>query len=357
MATPDLAATDVFVADQLTLFRANDYCRWVSCLVEAQNRPYAAADNFALKYPRSFSIDAIQKHASLLVKAPIDPGTSTAVSWAPIAVLAPLSDAFMQLARPASLLGKIPFRRVPFQTVVPVQTGGATYSWVAQAGVKPVGQMAFATVSLPITTCAGILVTTSELLKLTTPASVSALRADLIAGLSQFTDQQLTDPTNPPTPNLSPGSLTFGAPSIGATTDPLADFRKLVSTFIAAGNTGSITVITSPQVLMAILAAANAAAFTGSLFGVSIVTSPAVGQRMIAIDPDAVMLADDDGITIDASTEAAIEMNTVPTSPSTAGTVLVSLWQNNLAGLRVRRFVHWKAARPSAVLYTNTSYS
>ena len=44
-------------------------------------------------------------------------------------------------------------------------------------------------------------------------------------------------------------------------------------------------------------------------------------------------------------------MDSAPASPADATTVYVSLWQQNLIGLRAERFVHWKRANPNAVKY------
>jgi hypothetical protein len=49
-------------------------------------------------------------------------------------------------------------------------------------------------------------------------------------------------------------------------------------------------------------------------------------------------------------------MNTVPTSPISAASVYVSLWQANLIGLRAERFINWKRARTTAVVYTTATY-
>jgi len=57
------------------------------------------------------------------------------------------------------------------------------------------------------------------------------------------------------------------------------------------------------------------------------------------------------------SQNAAVEMDTTATSPPVAATVLVSLWQHGLVGLRLTRSINWKMARPSAVLYTTVAYT
>jgi len=50
-------------------------------------------------------------------------------------------------------------------------------------------------------------------------------------------------------------------------------------------------------------------------------------------------------------------MNDAPDSPETATTVLVSLWQHNLVGIRAERFINWKARRTGSVAWIeNAAY-
>ena len=56
-------------------------------------------------------------------------------------------------------------------------------------------------------------------------------------------------------------------------------------------------------------------------------------------------------MTIDASREASLQMDSAPASPADATTVMVSLWQHNMVGLRAERFANWKRANANAVKY------
>src|SRR4029077_6753108 len=96
----------------------------------------------------------------LVLKAAAAAGTTTDAPWAgPLAPIKPLTDEFIAYLRPATILGKVPgFMKVPFNVSVPSPTGGGTGHWVGQGAPKPVGKLAFATVTLGITKCAGIIV-------------------------------------------------------------------------------------------------------------------------------------------------------------------------------------------------------
>ena len=61
---------------------------------------------------------------------------------------------------------------------------------------------------------------------------------------------------------------------------------------------------------------------------------------------------------IDTSKHATIQLNDAPDNPVTAATVQVSLWQDNLVGVRAERFVNWKKSRATAVsLISPTAYA
>ena len=46
-------------------------------------------------------------------------------------------------------------------------------------------------------------------------------------------------------------------------------------------------------------------------------------------------------------------MDSAPDNPALATTVLTSLWQNNLVGLRAERFINWLRAKTEAVKYVS----
>lgn len=356
-----------FTQQAVTRMNALDYCRWLQCLYQENGSPGGASELFALRYPRNASEHLIKNAAvEFLTKAAVNPGTTVEPTFAaPISPLRPLESAIVELARSASLLGKIKrFVPVPFNAAVPVQTLGGTYRWVGQGGPISVGRLSLSSTSLPILTAGGIIVVTQELLRATSEASVKFLRNDLVRGIAQYLDQQLTDPTVAAVANVSPASITNAAPSVGSAgssaANALTDIKNLLATYTATNpNTETMVMLASPAVAIALAVAANTQTLGpdgGTLFGVPVATSQAVGARVIVMDPTALWVADDDGLEVTISAQASLEMDTSASSPPVAGTVLVSLWQHRLVGLKVRRFINWKMARANSVLYTNVAY-
>jgi HK97 family phage major capsid protein len=309
---------------------------------------------------------------ALVLKAAVVAGTTTDATWAgPLAPLRPLANEFMALLRPATLLGKVPnFRQVPFNVSVPVQTGGGTYQWVGQNAPKPVGSLAFATLTLGITKCAGIIVITDELARNSSPSAEAVIRDDMIAGIAQFLDVQFTDPAQAPVAGVSPGSITNGVtPITTAGTSPAnarTDIQALINAMTAAGisTAGAVLLMseTNAAVLGAGLNALGQPLFPdmnvtgGVAMGIRVIASQSCGNNVILVQPTTVLYADDGGVTIDVSTEASVQMDSAPMGTPDATTVLKSLWQFNLVGLRAERYINWKRGRTGGVQYTVATY-
>jgi hypothetical protein len=71
------------------------------------------------------------------------------------------------------------------------------------------------------------------------------------------------------------------------------------------------------------------------------------GGRLFLIDAAEILLADD-GKELEVSEETSVQMDSSPDDPTTAATVMVSLWQHNLVGIRVNRYIRWERRTPGA---------
>jgi HK97 family phage major capsid protein len=308
----------------------------------------------------------------LALKAVTNPGTIAEPAWAaPLAVARPMIDEFLDMLRPETLIGKIPgLRNVPFNISVPVQTGGGTYLWVGETAPKPVGNLQFATVVLGIAKAAGIIVISEELAKISSPSAEGVIRNDMIKGMAQYLDLQFIDPTIAAVANVSPASITNlanGYATAGTSADNARTDLKKAITLMTANNypISELVFIMSEANAFALAVALTANGVLvnpgltmkgGNILGVPVVTSQAAGSVVALVHAQSILFADDGGVNIDVSREATVEMNTAPTSPVTASSVLVSLWQSNLVGLRAERFINWKRARTTAVVYTTATY-
>jgi hypothetical protein len=207
---------------------------------------------------------------------------------------------------------------------------------------------------------------TEELVRLSTPSAEALVRADMVAGIAQFLDAQLIDPAVVAVAGVNPASITNGAATAVATANPLADIMTLLNHF-ATNNIpiDGVTFIMSEANALALSFYTNSDGSPvfpgvgisgGSYRGISFVTSQAAGGNVIALQPALILFADDGGVAIDVSREASLQMDSAPASPADATTVLVSLWQHNMVGLRAERFVNWKRVGASVKYLTAAAY-
>lgn len=307
-----------------------------------------------------------------MLKAVVNPGTVTDPAWAaPLAVVRPLMDEFLELLRPRTVIDRIPgLRKVPFNVSVPIQNAASTVAWVGEQAPKPVGALGFTSTTLLIAKVAGIVVISEELAKVANPSAEQTVRTDLIREIAKYLDTQFLDPTIAAVSGVSPGSITNGANGFGtagtSADNARTDIKKAITLMTQALYPVSELVFIMSEANAFALAGAitslgvrpfpELTATGGTLLGVPVVTSQAAGNNVILVHAPSILFADDGGVNVDVSREASVEMNTTPTSPVAAATVLVSLWQQNLIGLRAERFINWKRARTTAVVYTTATY-
>jgi HK97 family phage major capsid protein len=331
------------------------FVRQAMALMVCQGNKHEAAE-YAKRW------DDSTPEVALSLKAAIAAGTTTDATWAGPLVNQTIVNDFLELLRPATILGKIPgLRNVPFNCKIPSQTAGGTYGWVGEAKPKPLTKLAFASETLGVTKVAGIIVLTEELVRFSNPSAEALVRADMVAGIAGFLDSQFIDPAVAAVAGINPASITNGAPTVAATANPLADLMVLIN-FFAANNVpvDGVTIIMSPKNALALSFQTNLDGSPqfpgvglngGSYRGLNIVTSNTAGTNVVALQPGLILYADDGGVTIDASREASLQMDSAPMSPADATTVYVSLFQNNMVALRAERFVNWKRASAYAVTY------
>jgi len=318
-----------------------------------------------------------------VMKAAMAPATTTDSTWAgPLVTYNNLQEEFIELLRPLTVIERIPgLRRVPFNIKVPRETGATTAYWVGQGSPKPLSQGAFDTVTLDFSKIAGITTMTQELLKFSRPNAEPILINSLTKAIAYLMDRDFLDPSKAVSTGVSPASITNGATAITATGTTTAAFRSDFGTLISQfslNNNGSLAdlvlVMSQTQALRLALMRNDFGAKEfpdltkdgGSIEGFPVVASenivanggsPTDGWPIVAMRASDILLADDGAVDVDISTEASLQMDSAPDSPNTASTVMMSLWQNNLVGIRCERFINWVKARTTSVYYiTGANY-
>ncbi|WP_313452542.1 phage major capsid protein [Brevundimonas sp.] len=319
-----------------------------------------------------------------VLKAAVAAGTTTDADWAkPLVEYQNMTSEFAELLRPQTIVGRIQgLRRVPFNIKVPRQTAGSSASWVGEGAPKPVSELAFDQITLGMTKLAGIVVITDELARASSPSAEAIVRQDLISTIVQTMDRDFVDPANAGTSNVKPASIINGVTPVTASgTDADAvrtDVKGLFAKFIAANLSleGAVWIMPATQAL-ALSMVTNPlgqpefngiTAQGGTFFGLPVILSENVpanpgsgspvtgaGARIILAKASEILVADDGQTMLDVSREASLQMNSTPDNPATASTVLTSLWQHNLVGIRAERFVNWAKRRAGAAQFIDSA--
>ena len=314
----------------------------------------------------------------LVTKAAVAPGTTTQATWAAPLVgeeTSVFAD-FVTFLRPQTILGRfgnggVPgLRRVPFRTALIGQTSGGDGYWVGEGNAKPLTKMDFTRTTIEPLKVANIAVATMELIRDSNPAADAIIRDTLAAALRERLDIDFIDPAKAAVAGISPASIlngVAGIPSSGDDADAVrADIKALFTAFIAANNAPTSGVwIMSSVTALALSLMQNPLGQTefpgigmmgGTFFGLPVIVSEYLpsdssGGIVALVNASDIYEADEGGIDISMSTEASLQMDNAPDNPSTASTVMVSLWQRNLVGFRAERTINWARRRASAVAY------
>lgn len=342
---------------------ARDYIRLLIAKAAGDGLP--TLDYFNARWPNA-------PHAGLVAKAAVEGGRVDGTTWgAELAPLQTLASAYVEIIRNRAVIGRLTgYREMPFATRFPIQTGSTGFSFVPEGGPVPAGAMSFVEGTFKPLKAGGIVITTQELARLSSPKAEDIIARDLGDGLAGFLDSAFLDPSNAGVAGESPASVLYGAPSLNASGDtPTAaaqDLRDVLALVTSE--------LTAPFWIMRRTTATHLAATDidggpfkdlgpngGSIFGIPVLTTGNMAQtgdspprNRIALLDAAELLLGDGGLEVRTAREGDVMMNTAPDSPMTASTVLVNLWQHNLLAFMGIRYVNWSMRRAGGAAYLDS---
>jgi HK97 family phage major capsid protein len=349
-----------------TLPKGTSFTRYAMALAAAKGNVYSAAEVAKQRW------GSTTPEVETILRAAVAAGTTTDTNWAkPLVPYQDMQSELIELLRPMTIMGRMTgFRNIPFNVRMPRQTAGGTVGWVGQNAPKPVTKLAFDTVTVPHAKIAAIIAITEELARMSTPSAEASVRQDLLESISQFMDVQFIDPTVAAVADTSPGAVTNGVTGVDATGATVALVTADLSaalTSLAVANIGMrapywIMHTRSFNFLMTLRTTQDVYAFRdelsqGRLLGYPVIASNNVPLRdqnagggtegyIALLDASEIFMADDGETMLDVSREASLQMDSAPAAGAQA---MVSLWQNNLIGIRAERFVYWQRRRDAAV--------
>ncbi len=210
------------------------------------------------------------------------------------------------------------------------------------------------------------------------PSAEILVRNDLAKTIGQFLDTQFIAPDYAAVANVSPASITNGVvptAASGTTSATLrTDAQTLFNTFDVNNlEGGGFFWVTTPKIARAMSLMLNSLGNLvfptvtpegGTFMGYPLIVSGSAkqvgspvsgeGNLLVLAHAPSIAMADEGGLTIDASEEAAIQMLDNPTNTSTGGTTatsMVSMFQTNSVALRATRFINWSKRRSFACTY------
>lgn len=108
-----------------------------------------------------------------VLKAATAAGTSTSADFTSLVEPRLMANEFIDLLRPATILGKLPqLRQVPSNVCLPKATTGTTAGWVSEGKPAPVTVAAFSDLEVGAHKIGAIAVFTEELLRRSEPAAM-----------------------------------------------------------------------------------------------------------------------------------------------------------------------------------------
>lgn len=282
----------------------------------------------------------------------------SAVSFAPD----PTAADFLVAARERSVLGKLAFRRIPFNVRLLAMATGARGFWVGEGRPKPLSKPVIEGSVLRPLKCAAIIVVTDESLRTDSDLVEQALGRDLENAVAGALDDAFLSPSNAGIADQTPPSITFGAPSIaasGSDFDALrADLSLLISLYSGELESAALIMSARTAVQIALLAGAAGAidlsASGGTLFGLPVATTSALGAdsggaTIALVDTQAVAVGLD-RLTVETSGQTTLLMSDDPANePGT----LVSLFQTDSVAWRAETLANWEVQRTGGVVRLN----
>lgn len=302
------------------------------------------------------------------LRAAVDAGTVADADWAaPLAYPTNITGEFIDLVRAETIIGKLNgVRKVPFNVRIPRKLTGGTAAWVGEGLSKPVGELSFDSVTVPLAKMAGICVFTNELMRVSNPSIEALVRDDLKETIIALADATFID--NTAASAVRPAGMQQIIPagnkddSTGSTVAQItADLSAAISRATAGGQK-----LVNPYWIMSPRTAAylglvrttqDVFAFRdemvgGNLLGIPVITSshvptdggtpPAAETFIMLVSAGEMYLADDGNVSLDMSNEASLQLDTEPDTPPTP---LVSLWQQNMVAIKAERYMYWMARR------------
>jgi HK97 family phage major capsid protein/HK97 family phage prohead protease len=358
------------------------FARYAMCMGMARGNSFEAKQIARQNYGDNAA--GIEKLIDLQQKAGVGAGAAGTANNLSDLVPYEIMNDFITFLRPQTILGKfgteqngvkIPsLRRVPFNTRVSGFSAGFTAAWKGEGlPALPSNATSFF-LTLAWANLAALAILTKEEMRFSNPSAEAKVRDDLTKSIIVRQDIDFINPAKAAVANTSPASVTYNTTPLAPTGATAANFRTDFATLLST----FATLLLDPSDIVIIMSTIDALNLSlmintlgvqsfpditmagGMLLGFPVITSESMVSEgsplediIVAVKAGDVYLSDDGVVTIDASDQASIEMQTSPVQSGITGTgaSLVSLWQTGMVGLMATREINWKLRRTGAARY------
>lgn len=252
----------------------------------------------------------------------------------------------------------VDMRQVPPRSRVSSTLLGATAYVHGEGAAKPISSLQLAGHTLAETEVAAIVVQTDELLKSLSLESGALIRRELAGAVAAVTDSEFI--------RLITASLT-PLVSAGATSNQIMQDVSRLLNALDTDQASKVYILAQPATVKAIATKVSGTtgefAFPtvgiqgGTLAGAALLPSDGVANgTMVAIDANTVAVSTG-ALGLQVLQQGDIQMESSPDSPPTASTTRLSLWQNNLVALLLRRYFGCELLRSTgAAMLSSVNY-
>ena len=346
-----------------------EFARFASVLGAARGNLEVARNISEKRYPNMDRLNHV-------FKAAVSAGTTTDADFASKLVeYSDMSNDFIEFLRPKTIVGQfgqagVPaLRSIPFNVSIKGQTSGSTAGWVGEGKHKPVTAGKYDSVNLGWAKIAAISVASDELLRFSSPSAERLIRDDLAEAVIAQMDGSFIKIGNAAISGVRPASVTNGINSgvlPTGTASPEADIAALWATADTNNfDVSSAVYITRPSIARQLAGMMNAmdnprfpemTPSGGKIGGVPVIVSNHVeANTFVLAFANEIWLADDGVVTLDASREASIIMDSDPQAlvDSVNNTTVfapqaVNMFQTNNIAFRAERYINWQLRRAGA---------
>jgi HK97 family phage major capsid protein len=249
----------------------------------------------------------------------------------------------------AKIMGAGDFTRVPLRTLISVLTTAPSAYAVSELAPKNITSLNFASAQLDAEKVSAHVVITDELARSLSPAATSRIGDELKRAASVAVDARFLALLA-----ATPG-ITSSASS-GVTAANIFSDLTLRLDSLSIGADSRLWLIVSPKLYKTLSLVQGTGGYilqNGAIGAIKVAVSDAATTVATLIDAKGIAAELDDGPTLDSTREATLQLEDSPSSGEQTG---VSLWQNNMTGLRVEVAFGAVATRSTAVTQI-TGYS